>query len=91
MLCPLERDLALTANPSASIKALLNKEKYFDAAVNDEHMKVGGTDGRLGFAGCALPVVLSHNTPNNAIYLLWGPEQYEYAGLFPRVVRHKDF
>lgn len=46
---------------------------------------------RLGFAGCALPVVLSHNTPNNAVYLLWGPEQYTYPGLFPRVVRHKDF
>lgn len=91
VLCPLERDLALTANPSESIKALLNKGKYFDSRVNDTHMKVGGTDGRLGFADCALPVVLSHNTPNNAIYLLWGPEQYDYSGLFPRVVRHKDF
>ncbi len=91
VICPLERDLALTANPTASIKALLDKEKYFDVRVNDKNMKVGGTDGRLGFAGCALPVVLTHNTPNNAVYLLWGPEQYEYPGLFPRVVRHKDF
>src|SRR5690348_2430302 len=89
--CPLGRELALTASPSASIKALLEKEKYFDARANDQHMEVGGTDGRLGFAGCALPVVLSHNTPNNAVYLLWGPEQFEYSGLFPRVVRHKDF
>jgi len=91
VLCPLERDLVLTANPSASIKALLDKKKYFDPKVNDEHVKVGGADGRLGFAGCALPVVLSHNTPNNAVYLLWGPEEYGYPGLFPRVVRHKDF
>jgi len=91
VLCPLGRELALTASPSASIKALLEKEKYFDARANDQHMEVGGTDGRLGFAGCALPVVLSHNTPNNAVYLLWGPEQFEYSGLFPRVVRHKDF
>lgn len=91
VLCPLERDLALTANPSAPIRALLDKKKYFDPIVNDEHMQVGGTDGRLGFADCALPVVLSHNTPNNAVYLLWGPEQYKYSGLFPRVVRHKDF
>lgn len=91
VFCPLERDLALTENPSSSIEALLAREKYFDASVNDEHMKVGGSDGRLGFAGCALPVVLSHNTPNNAVYLLWGPEQYAYPGLFPRVVRHKDF
>lgn len=91
VLCPLERDLALTANPPPSIKSLLDKEKYFDPKVNDKNMAVGGTDGRLGFAGCALPLVLSHNTPNNAIYLLWGPEQFEYSGLFPRVVRHKDF
>jgi hypothetical protein len=91
VLCPLQRDLALTANASASIQALLDKEKYFDSRANDKHMKVGGTDGRLGFADCALPVVLSHNTPNNAVYLLWGPEQYKYSGLFPRVVRHKDF
>lgn len=91
VLCPLERDLALTANPSPAIKALLDKDKYFDSKANDKHMAVGGTDGRLGFAGCALPVVLAHNTPNNAVYLLWGPEQYDYPGLFPRVVRHKDF
>ncbi|QND79578.1 hypothetical protein H4W19_14690 [Pseudoxanthomonas mexicana] len=91
VLCPLERSLALTANPSDTIRGLLENEKYFDRAVDDEHMKVGGTNGRLGFAGCALPVVLSHNTPNNSIYLLWGPELYDYAGLFPRVVRHKDF
>jgi len=91
VLCPLERELALTESRSPSIKALLAKEKYFDDGVNDDHMKVGGSNGRLGFADCALPVVLSHNTPNNAIYLLWGPEQYEYSGLFPRIVRHKDF
>lgn len=91
VLCPLERDLSLTANPTASIKALLDKDKYFDIDANDNNIAVGGTDGRLGFAGCALPVVLSHNTPNNSIYLLWGPEHYKYSGLFPRVVRHKDF
>lgn len=91
VLCELDRDLALTVNPSASIKALLDKEKYFDTRANDKHMAVGGTDGRLGFADCALPVVLPHNTPNNTVYLLWGPEQYQYSGLFPRVVRHKDF
>lgn len=91
VICPLERHLALTENPSSSVKALLAKEKYFDASVNDKNMKIGGSDGRLGFARCALPVVLSHNTPNNAIYLLWGPEQCEYSGLFPRVARHKEF
>jgi len=67
VLCKLERNLALTDNPTRSIAALLAKEKYFDAKANDKHMKVGGADGRLGFANCALPVVLSHNTPNNSV------------------------
>lgn len=91
VLCRLERNLALTDNVSPSLAALLAKQKYFDVRANDKHMKVGGADGRLGFANCALPVVLSHNTPNNSVYLLWGPEQFDYPGLFPRVVRHRDF
>ena len=91
VLCPLERNLALTQAPTAMLAALLAKDKYFDPEVDDEHMKVGGSDGRMGFANCALPVVLSHNTPNNSIYLLWGPEHLEHPGLFPRVARHRDF
>lgn len=91
VLCKLERSLALTENPPEQIAKLLAKTKYFDARANDKHMKVGGSDGRLGFANCALPVVLSHNTPNNSVYLLWGPEQFDFQGLFPRVVRHRDF
>lgn len=91
VLCTLERNLALSEQPIASLKKLLSNEKYFDVRVNDTHMQVGGADGRLGFANCSLPVVLSHNTPNNSVYLLWGPEQYDFPGLFPRVVRHRDF
>lgn len=90
VLCKLEPNLALTENPTSSIAELLAKEKYFDTRANDKHMQVGGADGRLGFANCALPVVLFHNTPNNSVYLLWGPEQLNYSGLFPRVTRHKD-
>jgi hypothetical protein len=26
---------------------------------------------KLGYANCALPVVLEHNTPNNSFPLLW--------------------
>jgi hypothetical protein len=91
VLCRLERSLALTEGVSPAVATLLTKPKYFDSRANDKHMKVGGADGRLGFANCALPVVLSHNTPNNSVYLLWGPEQFDYPGLFPRVVRHRDF
>jgi hypothetical protein len=45
--------------------------KYYDQTVTDEHTAVGGGSAALGFNDCRLPVVLSHNTPNNSISLLW--------------------
>jgi hypothetical protein len=60
----------------------------YDEAINDEHMKKGGADGRWGFADCGLPLVLAHNTPNNSIALLWADTD-EVRGLFPRVTRHR--
>ena len=92
VLCSLERNLALTQGRSAALERLLEEDRYCDQSVVDKHFLVGGTsDARLGFAGCALPVVLSHNTPNNSIYLLWGPESLRFFGLFPRVSRHREF
>lgn len=57
--------------------------------INTKHMKKGGADGRYGFANCGLPVVLSHNTPNNSIAILWASGGRAKA-LFPRVTRHKE-
>lgn len=93
VLCPIEPDAALTRGADAAdFQALLSNPNYTDPKAADEHFRVGGTDDpRLGFAGCALPVVLSHNTPNNSVYVLWGPEQSAFAGLFPRVSRHREF
>jgi hypothetical protein len=66
-------------------------EQYYDPSIHDEHMKKGGTpDSRYGFADCGLPLVLSHNTPNNSVSLLWSPEDQKVRGLFPRVQRHKE-
>jgi hypothetical protein len=63
---------------------------YFDESIKDWHYKVGKCERPyLGFDECALPVILSHNTPNNSIPLLWYDESKEYKGLFPRVSRHR--
>lgn len=71
---------------------LVDKDDYYDPTAHDENTKKGGTvDVKRGFAGCALPLVLSHNTPNNSVFLLWGSEQHSTTGLFPRVTRHKEF
>jgi len=66
-------------------------DKYYDEKIEDEHTNVGGTeDLKFGFARCALPLVLHHNTPNNSIALLWSydDEDIKIRGLFPRVKRH---
>ncbi|MBK7901088.1 MAG: hypothetical protein KA603_04690 [Azonexus sp.] len=92
VLCPIEQEISLKREPDLKIRALLEKADYYDARATDKHIEVGGTsDARMGFAGCALPVVLSHNSPNNSIYILWGPESYKPFGLFPRVSRHREF
>jgi hypothetical protein len=92
VLCPLEKRIALKNGLTPAVRDLLAKERYFDTRVaSDPHIAVGGANGRMGFADCALPVVLSHNTPNNSIYLLWGPESFEFFGLFPRISRHREF
>lgn len=64
-------------------------ERYYDKIFTDEHK------GRaaLGYAGGALPVVLSHNTPNNSVCLLWAdstgePNSLDRRALFPRYERH---
>ena len=64
-------------------------EKYYDPQLETEDTRVGGTENvKFGFAKCSLPLVLSHNTPNNSVALLWSYEYLKIRGLFPRVSRH---
>lgn len=66
-------------------------KKYFDDSVVDRHYKMGVHDNpHLGFNECSLPLVLSHNAPNNSLPILWLPDDKKYRGLFPRVSRHKQ-
>ncbi|MGA2161108.1 MAG: hypothetical protein ABSG28_02750 [Methanoregula sp.] len=63
--------------------------KYYDNSIENEHYKKGKIDHPyLGFDECALPLILSHNTPNNSLPLLWYEEERKYWGLFPRISRH---
>jgi len=65
-------------------------ERFYDEVFTDEHK---GGRAPLGYAGGALPVVLSHNTPNNSVCLLWADSTGEKdslrrRALFPRYERH---
>jgi hypothetical protein len=64
-------------------------DTYYDHDNETESTRLGGTDLKYGFAGCGLPLVLSHNTPNNSIGLLWA-QGSSMRPLFPRITRHKD-
>ena len=91
VLCPIEKDAALASRSEPALISVLGKEAYYDKKASDRHIAIGGTQSaQFGFAGCSLPLVLSHNTPNNSVYVLWGPEDYRFFGLFPRVSRHRE-
>lgn len=70
--------------------------RYFDEAnyeVLGHHVKEAPGDVRIGFGDGRLPLVLSHNTPNNSVSLLWAdttdrPGSNNQRGLFPRRHRH---
>lgn len=62
---------------------------FFDPTTEDEHKGASP----IGYFDCALPVVLSHNTPNNSICLLWmdttdRDHSPQLKALFPRYERH---
>ena len=45
---------------------------YYDPQIRTKHTDIGGVPHLgLGYGGCALPLILDHNTPNNAVALLW--------------------
>lgn len=83
----LPSEIAIQPGVDTELDALI--DAVYDPVINDKHMQKGGSDGRYGFAHCGLPVVLSHNTPNNSIALLWADTEL-VRGLFPRVTRHRE-
>lgn len=63
---------------------------YYDSTIEkNEAFNTGDVSlPYLGFDGCGLSVVMSHNCPNNSLPILWyHPDHYKYRGLFPRVER----
>jgi len=83
----LPSETKIVAGQDPKLDAIL--ERYYDESNETSSTRLGGTDLRYGFAACGLPLILSHNTPNNSLGILWakGPRR---RPLFPRVTRHKD-
>ena len=76
----------LPINKSAEIEARTFTEvahRYYDPELENEHTSEGGTDMRLGFGRCAVPLILEHNTPNNSVSLLWAETSGRGEGAHP--------
>lgn len=83
----LPNSFSLTKTSKPTLAALC--EKYYDSSLTDDHLKVGDVEEiYLGFNNGGLPLVMSHNTPNNSLPILWSPDDKQFRGLFPRVSRH---
>ena len=83
----LPESIKFDADEDADFKELVDKFGW--QGIMDDHWKEGGTkDPKLGFADCALPLILHHNTPNNSLPILYRNES-GFTGLFPRVTRHQ--
>ena len=65
-------DLPIDATPERHNEFIRLTRTYYDPTIRTKHTDVGGVEHLgLGYGGCALPLVLEHNTPNNAVALLW--------------------
>lgn len=72
-------------------------DRYYDHGLfleREEHCRQANQqDMKRGYADCALPVILDHNTPNNSISLLWAETtgddgRHPMRPLFRRRDRH---
>lgn len=86
-------DLKLDGQRDAGFIALTNS--YYDEGIETKHTDKGGVKHLgLGYGGCALPMVLDHNTPNNSVALLWAESEpskckgHTMRPLFRRRQRH---
>jgi len=65
-------DIPIDAPGSRNAGFIQLTQAYYDPIIRTKHTDVGGVAHLgLGYGGCALPLVLQHNTPNNAVALLW--------------------
>lgn len=91
----LPADMPIDKSNALDKKFIELTQKYYDPIIRTKHTDVGGVKHMgLGYGGCALPVVLEHNTPNNSVALLWaetagiGENSHAMRPLFRRRQRH---
>lgn len=85
---------SLKLDPATDAPVLALCDKYYDHSLYIRLKKhcdqAGQSDMKLGYANCALPLVLEHNTPNNSIPLLWAETAGEHGPAMKPLFRRRD-
>ena len=90
----LPQDLPIDKVPGQHDNFIQLTSTFYDPILRTKHTDIGGKPHLgLGYGGCALPLVLEHNTPNNSVALLWaetngGGDTCPMRPLFRRRQRH---
>ena len=88
----LAAELPLDASRDGAMLALC--DRYYDHELFERLRKhceqAGQADMKLGYADCALPLVLEHNTPNNSIPLLWAETSGKHGPAMRPLFRRRD-
>ncbi len=65
-------DLPIDKVPERYASFIELTRTHYDPIIRTPHTDVGKVEHLgLGYGGCALPLILDHNTPNNSVALLW--------------------
>lgn len=68
-------------------------DRYYDPSIEPKkHLEECGIDNlKRGYAACALPLILEHNTPNNSLSLLWADSEgnNDHPKMRPLFRRHQ--
>jgi hypothetical protein len=88
----LPASLKLSPGRDAAVIALC--EKYYNHDLYLRLVEHAGeaeqSDLKMGYADCALPLILEHNTPNNSIPLLWAETTNENGHAMQPLFRRRD-
>ena len=84
----IDDSLGLTDDDLGDLSLVLSEK--FDPDVSSKHYKKGKHEKPyLGFDECGLPLIMSHNCPNNSLPIFWHETtDKKYRALFPRLQRY---
>ena len=82
--------MGLCSEKLGRMEDVLKNNFQYDDIVTSEYKNGKHDEPHLGFDECGLPLIMSHNCPNNSVPILWYENKDKsIPALFPRIQRYK--